>query len=809
MDKNEVISSDLCKENVSNDNDMKLINTFDISKSSRKNSISSDVKSNSFTKSSSPNTPVIKTMLKCVLELADKDLKPQIKAESLSIVNGILGSVSSVLQRQIMRKILFNMGLENILPSLSIYKCTRLNEELKIFENGQRHEESIQLSKSGKHPLNIFSEAYMKLSMNKECIALFMEIIEKIALGSKVTTDDILNLYLALNKEFKKEEISKENENLLTDLLNNNTISDNLTFDNESIVKTRKNLRQNSNTFNDFNYDVSISSDLPYTEKENLGRKTIDVEVQTEDFQEMSSKLLTVVDENKNLKIVMDKTKPPEAPPLPNFQTNISLTKEIPPLSVRTKKEVVNSESKKLLPPPPPPPPLLLKCNGKNFQSTSKCTIKSSDLLNVENKMSLNVLPKYNKVKSTNVVSWTPIKINNLESGKTIWNQFVEPEFSESERNKLELVFEKPQKIPRRLTVAAFGKRPKDCLSPNKNNNRMLSKGLSEKRVLNLGIVLSRFKLKGLNLVEALDSERCSTFDIDLLSNLLLQYPTEEEKKYFQNIDETKMLNSIEAFIWAVSRKPHLKIKLELMVFEANFLVDSKNYIQKAEQCLDICKKLHQNSNIEKFFYKCLQIGNFLNQGNYNGNAYGFTLTSFINILTFKGTVTNKSSSIRIVDLLAESKAFYTEEINNFCDELEKVKSFDLNDFEIMSNKMNQQLNTIKSKVEATESFMTTKEITFVFTNNINICSKLKQLVSDIKLLESDLQKYYCAEKMKIEEIISILFQAFNLLKKANLDKIHLENHHKTQQSFGKSLSKLKEKIVKYDTRKNFVDLTT
>uniref|UniRef100_A0A0N5BWT2 FH2 domain-containing protein n=1 Tax=Strongyloides papillosus TaxID=174720 RepID=A0A0N5BWT2_STREA len=749
-------------------------------------------------------------MLKCVLELADKDLKPQIKAESLSIINGILGNVSSVLQRQIMRKILFSMGLENILPSLSIYKCTRLNEELKIFENGQRYEESIQLSKSGKHPLNIFSEAYMKLSMNKECITIFMEIIEKIASSSEVTKNDILKLYFTLNKEFKKEELSKEN--LMTDLLNNNTVCDKWAFDNESTAKSPKILGQNSYTFNDFNYEVSISSDLPNTEKENLGRKTIDVEVQTEGFQELSSNLLTVVDENKKLKIVMNKTKPPKAPPLPNFQKNISLTKEIPSLSVPKEKVVVNLESKKLLP-PPPPPPLLLKCNGKNFQSTSKCTIKSSDLLNVENKLPLNVPPKYNKVKSTNVVSWTPIKINNLESGKTIWNQFVEPEFSESERNKLELVFEKPQKIPRRLTVAAFGKKPKDCLSPNKNNNRLLSKGLSEKRVLNLGIVLSRFKLKGVNLVEALDSERCSTFDIDLLSNLLLQYPTEEEKKYFQNIDETNTLNSIEAFIWAVSRKPHLKIKLELMVFEANFRVDSKNYIQKAEQCLDVCKKVYQNSDIQKFFYKCLQIGNFLNQGNYNGNAYGFTLTSFINILTFKGTVTNKSSSIRIVDLLVESKAFNTEEIKNFCDELEKVKSFDLNDFEIMSNKINQQLNAIKSKVESTESFMTTEEITFVFTNNINICSKLKQLVSDIKSLESDLQKYYCAEKMKIEEIISILLQAFNLLKKANLDyesnKIHSENHHKTQQSLGKSLSKLKEKIVKCDNRKNFVDLTT
>lgn len=113
-------------------------------------------------------------MLKCVLELADKELKPQIKAESLSIINRILGSVPSVLQRQIMRNILLHMGLEDILPSLSFYKCSRLNDELIKFEKGQHLEESIQLSKSGKHPLNIFSEAYMKLAKDKNYLTAFV-----------------------------------------------------------------------------------------------------------------------------------------------------------------------------------------------------------------------------------------------------------------------------------------------------------------------------------------------------------------------------------------------------------------------------------------------------------------------------------------------------------------------------------------------------------------------------------------------------------------------------------------------------------
>uniref|UniRef100_A0AAF5D974 FH2 domain-containing protein n=1 Tax=Strongyloides stercoralis TaxID=6248 RepID=A0AAF5D974_STRER len=794
------------RENIcSNYYEEKAAKTFCISKSSRRNSTSSDVKYNSSHKFSSSNTPVIKIMLKCVLELADKDLKPQIKAESLSIINRILGSVPSVLQRQIMRNILLHMGLEDILPSLSNYKCVRLNDELLIFEKGRQIEEVIHLSKSGKHPLNTFSEAYMKLAKNKNYLASFMEFIEKIASGLDITKKDVLFLYSLLPKRCKKEESLKEEECFTKSLSNNNTVNDKRMLGNEIIAKTSKKLKEdNKNLPYSFHRSrtMSVSSKYPETIKERVPlfkKKTVDVEVQTESSQRLSLDNSMETNEYKPLKTVKDKNEPPMAPPLPNFLKDPNSTGKVFFHIPANESTTAKSTNNNLLPPPPPPPPLLKKANGGNSKFDSQ-----KNLLNTEESHYREVSIRYSKFKTTNTVQWTPVKLNSLENKTTIWSNFVEPEFKESERSKIELVFEKPHKISRRLTIATLSRFPRENIKLNGNNNRLVTKGLSEKRALNLGIVLSRFKLKGVNLVNALDSEKCHTFDIDLLSNLLLQYPTEEEKKYFENINESNTLNTTEAFVWAVARKPHLKIKLELLVFEANFSVDAKNYIQTGEKCLDICKKLYKNPNIENFFYKCLQIGNFLNQDSFNGNARGFTLTSFINILTFKGTVTNKNSTTRIIDLLVESEIFDVKEMNQLYDKLESIKSFDLNDFETMSNKLNQQLLSIRTKIEATESFLTEKETSSIFANYVTMCCKLKQLTIDIKSLENNLQNYYCADKLKLEEIIHTLLQGFDLFKKANLvyerNKVQSERYSKTIQSFGKPLSKLKRRIVKVDS---------
>uniref|UniRef100_A0A0N4Z238 FH2 domain-containing protein n=1 Tax=Parastrongyloides trichosuri TaxID=131310 RepID=A0A0N4Z238_PARTI len=710
-------SKDSWKINCTNINDSS--NHLDHVKCIRRNSVSSDIKNVSSYKLSSNNTPVIRIMLKCVLELADRDLKPSLKAESLAVINKVLNSVPSVLQRQIMRNILLQMGLKDMISSLYNYNCMKLNEELKIFENGQHVEESIQLNKNGKHPLNLFSDVYMKLSSNKVHLNLFMELIENLSTSTKSFKSEILKLYWKLICTSENDNIEKgfhlnvEDVNLLEKYRRLRTMSDSI--EKYKLRNNNKVLKKSTATIGIQTEGDILSTMLPNNMKND---------------ENPSAEKLKV--ENK---IKIQPPLPPPPPPLPMIGKN-------------------NVNNLKMLPLPPPPPPLPVNK-----------LLQSSQVETNNNNVTYKSTTVYNKAKATNLISWTPVKIL---SENNIWNKFVEPEFTEMERTKLETVFEKSCKIPRRLTIATFGKRTKDS-NNNGNNNQSLIKGLSEKRALNLGIVLSRFKVKGIDLVDKLDSDKTATFDVDLLSNLLLQYPTVDEMKYFIHVNESNLLNTTESFIWGVARKPHLKIKLEILVFESNFNVDSKTLIRSSESCLEVCKKLLNNSLIEMFFFKCLQIGNFLNQGSYAANAQGFTLSSLINTLTSKGTSINKSSTTRIIDLLVESKILNTNEVCNLCDDLEKIKSFDLTDLETAHNKLNQQLISIKTKVTNIDSFQVTEEMSIMFHNSFISCEKIKKLITDIRNLERDLQKYYCAEKMKLEEIKLTFLQAFTLYKNANI----------------------------------------
>uniref|UniRef100_A0A0N5BQP8 Uncharacterized protein n=1 Tax=Strongyloides papillosus TaxID=174720 RepID=A0A0N5BQP8_STREA len=109
------------------------------------------------------NPPVIKMVLKSILELADKNRDSDSKAESMKTINNTLQNISNFLQRQIFRNILLQMGLKDLLPYLIKYNNHQLNDEVMHFENQRKIENSVELTKIGKHPLNVFSEAYVSL----------------------------------------------------------------------------------------------------------------------------------------------------------------------------------------------------------------------------------------------------------------------------------------------------------------------------------------------------------------------------------------------------------------------------------------------------------------------------------------------------------------------------------------------------------------------------------------------------------------------------------------------------------------------
>uniref|UniRef100_A0A0N5BQP7 FH2 domain-containing protein n=1 Tax=Strongyloides papillosus TaxID=174720 RepID=A0A0N5BQP7_STREA len=507
----------------------------------------------------------------------------------------------------------------------------------------------------------------------------------------------------------------------------------------------------------------------------------------------------------------------PLAPPLPGAKSSPPLAPPLPGV--------------KGGPPPPPPLPgamgalpnmndsktIEMKGTSQTSASFSK-TPPNSFLTSVS---SLNAIHcsnsrssvTYSKTKKTNTIQWTAVRNQVIINNKTIWNHFVEPDFPQDQREKLENMFERTKVVPKKVISKSIEAKK---TSPNRNDtiNKNSTGGLSEKRSLNLGIVLSRFKgIKGFDLVNALEKAHSSTFDIDTIQNLLVHYPTKEEREFFGKIESKEGLNNNEAFVWGVSRKPNLRLKLELMVFEANTTNDIQNFTKSGEQCLSACEKLMGNESVDQFFFKCLQFGNFLNQSTFAAGAQGFTLQSLLPTLQTKGTGTK--SSLRMVDLLAEVADEVIFKVLDILPLLKEAKTFVLSEFEGAVKKLKHQILTIKKRVEMADGADELKnEYTELLNNYHSQCAKIENTMTEIKKYELDLQQFFCAESLKLEEILCIFLQAFTLFETAKKMFVSKTARIEKTGKLGntKPLHVIRKTITKTDLKKNadiynFIDM--
>uniref|UniRef100_A0A0N4ZNZ9 FH2 domain-containing protein n=1 Tax=Parastrongyloides trichosuri TaxID=131310 RepID=A0A0N4ZNZ9_PARTI len=454
------------------------------------------------------------------------------------------------------------------------------------------------------------------------------------------------------------------------------------------------------------------------------------------------------------------KTGPPPPPPLPGMKTGPPPPPPLPGMKTG----------------PPPPPPLPIG-NPSNInmndpqgsieysKTPPNSLLSSSSSLNLIHGSNSRSSITYSKTKKTNTIQWTAVKNQVIINNKTIWNHFVEPEFPPDQREKLESMFERVQVIPKKNVTNKVDVKK----SPGKNETTSKGNtgGLSEKRALNLGIVLSRFKgKKGYDLVDALEKANSTTFDVDTIQNLLVHYPTKEERDFFLKIDTSDSLNNNEAFVWGVARKPNLRLKLELIVFEANASQDLVKYTESVENCQRVCEKLMGNEAVDQFFFKCLQFGNFLNQSTFAAGAQGFTLQSLLPTLQAKGT--GSKSSYRMVDLLAEVADETIYKVLEVLTLLRNSKSFILSEFETTILKLERQIVTIKKRVEIAEDADVLKnEYTELLDKYQEKCENVKNIMNTIKKYEGELQQFFVANNLKLEEIFNIFLQAFTLFETA------------------------------------------
>lgn len=366
----------------------------------------------------------------------------------------------------------------------------------------------------------------------------------------------------------------------------------------------------------------------------------------------------------------------------------------------------------------------------------------------------------YPKKKKTYTLLWQPVSQHSITNVHTVWNEYSRPEFGVEERDHVQLVFERAEPIAR--SRFDFERRMREKPA------EVSSFQLPQQKALNLEIILAKLRpITVADLVAKLESNDMTGISMDLLSSLLKYFPTDEEMLMFKKVSREEVKRNCDVLCWEAARRSTLKIRAELAIAREQILQDLARHSQSTQRLRAACGSLRSPVLIH-LMHKCLQYGNYINQGTALSRAVGFSLSSLTSVLSAKGKQTN-SLNIRLVDLLAQFVEFDTVALEDVITCLQSARSITLEDIETASKELTSSVKRLKcqltsraggdaSLLDAYQPFLEAAE---------SGCASLVSELKEIRSTETSLQSFLCANSMKLEEITAVTSEALAMLSRS------------------------------------------
>uniref|UniRef100_A0A8R1Y058 FH2 domain-containing protein n=2 Tax=Onchocerca TaxID=6281 RepID=A0A8R1Y058_ONCVO len=659
-------------------------------------------------------------------ELQSKTVSDDVKAKNLASLNRAILQYKDYTQRFLLRHDLMSLGLFNALPSLIESRSREVESELEIFFASESNDNLV--GSGTRHPIDIFQAVYVKLkhSTSAEILLDILELIARIQPSDKRLHGvlDYLQRGHLQNKEVQTETMIKDDSLCDNTPCQNVTrsinVEDNLVLNKSSLVlQTIRRPRSTSRMKRSSENRKIEMANIPYID---------------DDIPAVSSNIkLDGKSEEKSCNL--------EGPPKsPHFQPSIE------------KQSTGKSPIASIPPPPPLPPPTPEFLNPALLKQVSI----------TEPSVVVKSVSVYKKKCATNTVAWEAVKPEMVVTRSTIWSDQsgMDAEFNQRERERLEKVFER--KLPRGPRIVATQKQTQ--------NNSVRKKeavevgGLTEKRALNLGIVLARFRPLTLEqLIQKMQSLASSDLSLDYLASLLKHFPSPDELAYFGKMKTADNLRDAELFCFLVAQKPLLKLRIELKVLADNITSDLARQLDCIRLLLTATDELYNSASINIFFHRCLQYGNFLNQSTFAAGASGFVLSSLLAALNTKGN--GAAANTRLVDVLAEYADESLRAIVKVLDFLEPAKKYSIDDLEKSEASLRRSLEmSLKSLQECGDSELYAYYSPIIMDSTAK-CGQLSRFIKKTRYNENRLKEYYCASKLNLENILEILYQAVKLFQ--------------------------------------------
>ncbi|XP_071088604.1 FH2 domain-containing protein 1-like [Haliotis cracherodii] len=400
-------------------------------------------------------------------------------------------------------------------------------------------------------------------------------------------------------------------------------------------------------------------------------------------------------------------------------------------------------------PPPPPPPP---GCPPP--PPAPGCAPKAP----VSNLPQVNVPKPKSKMRT---FQWHKISMNKVMGKSNLWT-LVGKLFNnyKMDYHKMDELFSVAQPRP-----AARQDGPG---TPEKKRESSEITLLDGKRSLNVNIFLKQFKMPNEEIVRLLREGSSGKFGAEKLKGLQKILPPVDEIEVFRSFDGDKeKLGNAEKFFVCLLGLPNYKLRIDGMLIKEEFHANMEWIGPSVEAIIAAAKEIKESRSLRELIYLVLIAGNYLNAGNYAGNAAGFKLSSLLKLTEIRA---NKPR-MNLLHYVAQEAEEKNPKLLNFPEEMTFLKDASNTAMDSLMSDINGITNKVKDisdQISKTGDDFKSQMASFLMEANEEVL-ELQEDLKDIDALRLELADFFCedAGSFKLEDSFKTLQIFRDRFKKA------------------------------------------
>ncbi|CAD6188380.1 unnamed protein product [Caenorhabditis auriculariae] len=421
---------------------------------------------------------------------------------------------------------------------------------------------------------------------------------------------------------------------------------------------------------------------------------------------------------------------PPPPPPPPSFSQN----GKIPPIC-----------SAPPPPPPPPPPPQMTSAGTSGAGPPPPPPPPPPGFFNAAG--------------------------STIQGAGTVFNDLFCVDFNAEERSKMEEIFEEASLKSNRSPLEggsvgrSFGAKCARATASASCDSPSPTSLLSANKALSIEIFLKKLRPLDYNqLIEKLETNNTDDMKVDLMNTLLTIYPEVEELAAFERVEFRTLTHASDQFCWHIARKPSLKLRIELLIAKDTFSSEVSKFKNWIEALFEACE-MSRGPLVQNLLRKCLQYGNYLNQGSVWAEAAGFSLSSLPSLLQLRGK--GRHSNIRMADLIATFSDFNISSVQEVEMKLVPVRTYILNEITQAVEQLEKMLGKLNAAMKATKDEALLNSYKPFLEDSGEEIEQVKRDLEELRRREAELKQYLCAGSLSLQKIFDILEQSMRLLLEA------------------------------------------